>query len=123
SDESIVHAKKLVSLKNELAFARYSGNDELVSRLREELFQSSLSLVKSINYSNLGQLLIASATGRGRGERVKILRELLGFEVGAISDYLRNLVEVYSEFNDEVLKELLSKLVGGTLIFVSKDLG
>lgn len=123
SDVSVAHAKKLVSLKNELAFARYSGNEELVSKLREELFQSTLSLVKSINYSDLGQLLIASATGRGRGERVKILRELLGFEVGAISDYLRNLVEVYSEFNEEVLKELLPKLVGGTLIFVSKDLG
>ncbi|MCS7108090.1 MAG: reverse gyrase [Sulfolobales archaeon] len=122
-DGSIEHAKKVVSLKNELAFARYSGNDGLVSKLREELYQSTLSLVKSINYGSLGQLLIASATGRSRGERVKVLRELLGFEVGAISDYLRNVVEVYDVFSESLCKDLLSRLVGGTLIFVSKDLG
>ncbi|MEM1982920.1 MAG: reverse gyrase [Sulfolobales archaeon] len=123
SDESISHAKKVVSLKSELVFAKYSGNDELVSRLKEDLYQSTLSLVKSIDYSSLGQLLIASATGRSRGERVKVLRELLGFEVGAISDYLRNLVEVYGEFNEDLCRDLLTKLAGGTLIFVSKDLG
>ncbi len=123
SEESITYAKKLVMLKNELAFAKYSNNDELINKLKEELYQNTLSLVKSINYSNLGQLLIASATGRGRGERVKVLRELLGFEVGAISDYLRNLVEVYEEFDEDLLKKLLTKLIGGTLIFTSKDLG
>ncbi|MEM0052482.1 MAG: reverse gyrase [Sulfolobales archaeon] len=123
SDESISYAKKLVSIKSELVFAKYSGNEELVSKLRDELYQNTLNLVKSINYSRLGQLLIASATGRGRGERVKILRELLGFEVGAITDYLRNLVEVYEVFSEEKLKEVLNNLVGGTLVFVSRDLG
>jgi len=123
SDESISYAKKLVSIKSELVFAKYSGNEELVSKLKDELYQNTLNLVKSIDYSRLGQLLIASATGRGRGERVKILRELLGFEVGAITDYLRNLVEVYDVFSEERLKEVLNNLVGGTLVFVSKDLG
>ncbi len=122
-DDSISYAKNLVALKSELAYARYSGNSELVTKLREELYRNTLSLVKSIDYSRLGQLLIASATGRSRGERVKVLREILGFEVGAISDYLRNVVEVYEEFSEASLKELLTKLVGGTLIFVSKDLG
>lgn len=123
NNDAIQHAKKVVELKNELAFIKYLNNEELLSKLRDELYQHTLSLVKLVNYSDIGQLLIASATGRGRGERVKILRELLGFEVGSITDYLRNLIEVYEYQSEDRLKALLKDLIGGTLIFVSKDLG
>lgn len=123
SEEAVLHAKKIVDLKNELAFIKYSSDENLVSKLRDELYQHTLNLVKALNYGDIGQLLIASATGRGRGERVKVLRELLGFEVGSITDYLRNLVEAYDYFSEERLKEILNTLIGGTLIYVSKDMG
>ncbi len=123
NNDAIQHARKVVELKNELAFIRYLNNEGLLSKLRDELYQHTLNLVRLVNYGDIGQLLIASATGRGRGERVKILRELLGFEVGSITDYLRNLVEVYEYQSEDRLRKLLNDLIGGTLIFVSKDLG
>jgi len=123
SEEAIDYAKKVAALKGEIAFIKYLGDEERVNKLRNELYELSFKLIKLMDYSSIGQLLVASATGRGRGERVKILRELLGFEIGAITDYLRNLVEVHAGLGNVDLKDLLSKLIGGTLIFVSKDLG
>jgi len=123
SEEAINLAKKVINLKSEVLYYKYLGNEEKTSELQDQLYEVKLQLAKEINYDEVGQLLIASATGRARGTRVKVLRELLGFEVGSIMDYLRNIVEA-KEFIDKVnLAKLLKKLHGGTLLFVSRDLG
>jgi len=41
-------------------------------------------------------LLVSTATGRARGLRVRLFRELLGFEVGSRSELLRNIVDAYT---------------------------
>jgi len=123
NEEAIKLANKVVNLKNEALFYRIVGNEEKLKEIHNELYEAELSLAKVLNYSNVGQLLIASATGRAKGQRAKILRELLGFEIGSILDYMRNLIEVAEPIDSVNLKSLLSKLHGGTLIFVSKDLG
>ena len=123
SEEPIKTAQKLVSARRELLYYRYSGNTDKINEILRNINELELSLGKSLNYVGVGQVLIASATGRGKGERVKILRELLGFEVGSITDYLRNIVEVAEPITGVRLDELLRKLHRGTLLFVSKDMG
>jgi len=123
SEESIKTAQKLVLAKKELLYYKYSGNQEKVGEILKNIGELELSLGKNLNYVSVGQVLIASATGRGRGERVKVLRELLGFEVGSITDYLRNIVEVVEPLESVRLEELIMKLHRGTLLFVSKDMG
>ena len=123
SEESIKIAQKLVLAKKELLYYKYSGNLEKTNEILKNISELELSLGKTVNYVSVGQVLIASATGRGKGERVKALRELLGFEVGSITDYLRNIVEVVENLENTRLDELIKKLHRGTLIFVSKDLG
>lgn len=116
-------ATKVLQAKQEAVIYKYLGNVEKMRELFVQIENLELNLAKNLNYVNVGQLLIASATGRGRGSRVRILRELLGFELGSITDYMRNIVEAYQPLNYRELVELLKKLTGGTLIFVSKDLG
>ena len=123
SEEAINLAKKVINLKSEILYYKYLGNIEKTSELQEQLYEIKLKLAKEINYDEVGQLLIASATGRAKGTRVKVLRELLGFEVGSIMDYLRNIVEAKEHLDRVDVIKLLKKLHGGTLVFVSKDLG
>ncbi len=123
SEEAINLAKKVINLKSEVLYYKYLGNEEKTSELQEQLYEIRLKLAKEINYDEVGQLLIASATGRAKGTRVKVLRELLGFEVGSIMDYLRNIVEAKERLDRVDIIKLLRKLHGGTLVFVSKDLG
>ena len=123
SEEAIKLARKLVSLKSELMFYKYAGNEEKVNDISEMLYQVEMELAAHLDVDSIGQLLIASATGRAKGSRIKVLREILGFEVGSIMDYLRNIVEVSERLDRADLSELIRKLDGGTLVFVSKDKG
>ncbi len=72
-----------------------------------------------------GQLVIASATGRPRGYKHLVFKELLGFEVGGGSDYMRNVIDSYtltSDVTGEVVR-LASRLGRGGIVFVSQTLG
>ncbi|NPA86879.1 MAG: reverse gyrase [Candidatus Diapherotrites archaeon] len=71
----------------------------------------------------LGQLVVASATGRARGLRVKLFRELLDFEVGSSRANLRNVVNAYTELSDDGFAELIEKLGTGGIVFVATVYG
>ena len=97
---------------------------ERYQTLKSEIEKYKLSRVK------LGQLIVSSATARPRGLKVKLFRELLGFEAGSSSGYLRNIIDVcvYLETrtSESVLKsavEWVKKLGKGGLVFVSKEFG
>ncbi len=73
-----------------------------------------------------GVLLVSSATGNPRSNRIKLFRELLGFEVGRPSFYLRNIVDVYERTEgdtSEKVAELIKRFGKGGLVFVSSDKG
>jgi len=73
-------------------------------------------------------LIVSSATGRPRGQRVRLFRVLLGFEAGGRGDLgLRNVVDSYKYPEDgDVYREAV-RLVGllgdGGLVFVPVDHG
>jgi reverse gyrase len=74
-----------------------------------------------------GVLIVSSATGRPRGIRVKIFRELLGFQIGYRSETLRNIVDTYiiprKERLVDILIRLIKRLGNGGLIYVPVDKG
>lgn len=120
--EDIEVARKLIKLKQSAFILKHASTEQYKEVIRsiEEL---EARLAHSITSRKVGQLLIASATGRGKRERIKVLRELLSFEIGSIVDYLRNVREFSAPLEKTELTELVSSLGGGTLIFVSRDLG
>ena len=64
-----------------------------------------------------GQLMVSTATGR-RGRRTELFRALLNFDVGAVRNTLRNIVDVkVPERNLERLLGILERMGPGALIF------
>ena len=69
-------------------------------------------------------LVVSSATANPRTQRIKLFRELLGFEVGRPIFYLRNVVDTYTmDYSFERMVEFLKRYRGGGLVFVSSDKG
>jgi len=71
-------------------------------------------------------MIIASATGSARGDRIKLYRELLGFEVGSGRSALRNVVDSYLMPERDIkehLEELLGRLGKGGIVFTPIDQG
>ncbi len=115
TEENIEKAYELIKLKDK----RKKGKEdwELIRRLSKEL---------SVRSSKAeGVLVVSSATGNPRSSRIKLFRELLGFEVGRPTLYMRNVVDLYEETEDldSSLVEKIRKLGGGGLVFVSSDMG
>ena len=68
-----------------------------------------------------GVLIVSSATSNPKSNRIKLFRELLGFEVGTPTFYLRNVVDSYHPLEKAELSDLIKKLGKGGLVFVPSD--
>lgn len=125
NEDIIRNAEKLVFLKINLMKTKASGNEELASQIAEEISETEERIYQYKVNASVGQLILSSATGRARGLKVKIFKELLGFEVGGISEYMRNIIDIHEKMKDP-LKDVLKvyeKLGPGGLVFVSKEYG
>ncbi len=120
--EDIDVAKSLVKLRRSASALKHA-NPEHYKQVAKSVEELEARLASSIRTRRVGQLLIASATGRGRRERVKVLGQLLNFEIGNITDYLRSVREFSAPLEGTRLRELIETLGRGTLVFVSRDLG
>ncbi len=125
--EVIECASRLIVLKRRIAI-----NLRLKKSIPEDLSEEFNNLNKKVSdyltrYSNeIGCLVVSTATGRPRGLRVKLFRELLGFEIGSRSEFLRNISDLYVLVDDDLLNKLLevvNKLGRGGLVFVPVSKG
>lgn len=127
SEDDVSNAYKIIKAKRDLFFYKASGKLDKVEEKQLEIEQLTLLIEEAKASKKIGQLAIASATGRQAGIKPKLFRELLSFEVGGIHDYMRNIIEAYKIVDDDKLPKLLVGLVkdlgNGGLIFVSKDRG
>uniref|UniRef100_A0A7C1PBL5 Reverse gyrase n=1 Tax=Thermofilum pendens TaxID=2269 RepID=A0A7C1PBL5_THEPE len=118
SREDIGKALELVYTRVRLAAAARRG--QLSQDLLDKVGQLEEDVKKAAAKKH-GVLLVSTATGRARGLRVRLFRELLGFEVGSRSELLRNIVDAYTVVpKGEVLREVVSlatRLGSGGLIF------
>ncbi|SHK19422.1 reverse gyrase [Thermocrinis minervae] len=111
-EEDIQKALELIKEKSS-----HNRDYEKIKSLSEE--------VKKLSLKAKGVLVVSSATSNPRSNRVKLFRELLGFEVGTPTFYLRNVVDAYVHERPtiETLVNWIRKLGKGGLVFVSSDMG
>ncbi len=115
---------------------RKEKEDEKCSRIIEEVerCKSLLNKVKetrtklSEKRKNVGIIIVSSATGRARGKRVRLFRELLGFDIGSRPELFRNIVDTYvippkHKPIEELVYELVKTLGTGGLVYVPVDKG
>ncbi len=112
------------ALKNVVKkYGRCFENDVPIDLKLEELHRKL-----SAKRRTCGFVVLSSATGKARGRRVKLFRELLGFSVGARAEVYRNIVDSYivpepGTSIEELVYDLVKKLGSGGLIFVTLDRG
>ena len=125
TEESVETAYKLVTKKMDFSIALSNKKEDKIKQLEQEISDLQMNLLNSNNEEIKGQLIIASATGRPKGIKHLIFRELLGFEIGGGTDYLRNVFDTYI-ISKDVLNEaiqLVKKLGKGGIIFISQSYG
>ncbi|WP_148683607.1 reverse gyrase [Fervidicoccus fontis] len=127
-EDDVKIAERLIKCRNELFFYLGTNNKEKTENLKKGCEELEVSLEEAKAKKKIGQLAVASATGRQAGSKPKLFKELLGFEIGGIHDYMRNIIDsfyLYKEDKEliEKIKEIVNNLGSGGLIFVSKDLG
>ncbi|MHC1627621.1 MAG: reverse gyrase [Candidatus Nezhaarchaeales archaeon] len=128
--EAVDLAMKVVKERARIIGLMKVGRKEKVEELRARLNEMSEQLNKLVSKGGFGQLVVLSATGRARGLRVRLFRELLGFEAGTIMEYMRNIQDCYVMVEgtrpEDLMRptlELIKKLGSGGLVYVSYDLG
>ncbi len=86
---------------------------------------SEKEFFEKLSNKRKGLLIVSTATSNPRSYRIKLFKELLGFEVGKPTIYLRNIVDVYEFVEKEKLEEktlnLLKRFKTGGLVFLSSS--
>jgi reverse gyrase len=129
SEEIQEVATKAILVRIRLAriFAQRGSDADEVESLLGEYRQLKKQIDEyRLTHSGLGQLIVSSATARPRGLKVKVFRELLGFDAGSSATYLRNIIDAEVKLEGDVLGQvvgLVKRLGRGGLIFVAKDYG
>uniref|UniRef100_UPI00262A15D0 reverse gyrase n=1 Tax=Thermocrinis sp. TaxID=2024383 RepID=UPI00262A15D0 len=113
SPEDIGLALRLIRLKEKLNKSQEDWEE--IKKLSEQ--------VARVSQKRKGVLVVSSATSNPRSSRIKLFRELLGFEVGTPTFYLRNVLDTYEDINKLPLEEWIRKLGKGGLVFVPSDKG
>ena len=115
NEEIVLKAWELTKSRRNVYTSRSKKLRELVEELEQEIDE-----YKAMH--SIGQLIVSSATGRVRGRRVRLFRELLNFEIGSVRDVFRNVEDTYifpkhGDVVSEVVR-VVEKLGEGGLIFV-----
>lgn len=119
-DEDVVSSCiKLVKLKQRLIIAKASRSLENLESMQREVEELS-AYIRDRSSRMRRQLVVASATGRIRGLKSLVLRELMGFDAGVMFEYWRNVDDVYLEpeaLLGERIIGLVKKLGSGIILY------
>ncbi len=122
--------REAAALARRIQVARQAGKGheglrERLRRVEEEINRIKARLEEA--RARAASLIVSSATGRPRGQRVRLFRVLLGFEAGGRSDIgLRRVIDSYTIPRGSVEEEvigLVKRLGDGVLVFVPIDWG
>ena len=115
SEEDINKALELIKLKEKPN--KKEEDWEEIKKRSEEL--------KEISKKATGVIAVSSATGNPRSNRIKLFRELLGFEVGRPVLSMRNILDLYEKPENltQTLINRLKEFGKGGLVFVASDYG
>ncbi|MEM0026377.1 MAG: reverse gyrase [Ignisphaera sp.] len=117
-DELIEIGLRLIKTKQKMLMAKLSRSQDEVDKIRKDLVEIEAQLRDRLSKVTT-QLIVASATGRSKGIKAILLKELLGFDAGAVFEYLRNVDDFYVSLDkiEEVIN--IVKVFRSGIIFVS----
>lgn len=127
-DRDIEIGYKLIDLKRKSSFCVNLDKECLIDGkpVLDVIEEYSKAISKKRKYCGL--LIISSATGKARGKRVKLFRELLGFSIGSTVEIYRNIVDAYTYIEHpgkaiDKLVEVIRRVGDGGIVYVPLDLG
>ncbi|ASJ14383.1 reverse gyrase [Thermococcus radiotolerans] len=129
NDDVIEKAWEIIRLKKQMSKylnGRAQDREERLKELNGSIGKLQREIEEFKAKNGVGIMIIASATGSARGDRIKLYRELLGFEVGSGRSALRNVVDSYLKPSRDIkehVEELLERLGKGGIIFTPIDQG
>ncbi|QDA31022.1 reverse gyrase [Thermococcus indicus] len=129
NDEVIGKAWEIIRLKKQMSKylnGRAKDREERLKELNAQIAELQREIEEFKSKNDIGIMIIASATGSARGDRIKLYRELLGFEVGSGRSALRNVADSYLKPSKDIrehIEELLTMLGKGGIIFTPIDQG
>ncbi|NJE01791.1 reverse gyrase [Thermococcus sp. JdF3] len=129
NDEVIGKAWEIIRLKKQMSKylnGRAKDREERLKELNVQISELQREIEKFKRENPIGIMIIASATGSARGDRIKLYRELLGFEVGSGRSALRNVADSYLKPSKDIkehVEDLLTMLGKGGIIFTPIDQG
>ncbi|NJE30792.1 reverse gyrase [Thermococcus sp. 18S1] len=129
NDEVIGKAWEIIRLKKQMSKylnGRAKDREERLKELNAQIAELQRDIEEFKRENPIGIMIIASATGSARGDRIKLYRELLGFEVGSGRSALRNVADTYLKPNKDIkehVEDLLTMLGKGGIIFTPIDQG
>ena len=117
SSKDVKKAYQLIDLKANLANVKDEKNMKKILK-KIEILEKKLPKLSSL-------LIVSSATAKPKGKRVKLFRELLGFEIGSSTAIFRNVKDLYLLRKDvkKQIFDLIKKLGKGGIVFVSLEDG
>ncbi len=102
---------KAMEVAYRIAQERVRGNEAVVRKLERRIEKMK---------QDHGILIVSSATGRAKGKKIVLYRELLDFEIGSSAESLRNVQDAYTHGD---IVRIVKELGRGGLVFVSQELG
>ncbi|WP_457680909.1 reverse gyrase [Thermovibrio sp.] len=121
TEDDVNLAMKVLDIKAKLASSKGNPPSSLLNALKkyERYLEKRRASIENV-------LVVSSATSQPRSRRVKLFRELLGFEVGKSASALRNVEDVLIYTDKDFLSEtvkLIKKFGKGVFVFTSSDAG
>ena len=130
ADSMIRQPKNIDKVLNLIGFTNEDIEKALkiIDLKRKGNFEEAENIKATIDTTNKGRIIAASATLAPKTKRVNIFRELLNFEIGLSSTHLRNVEDLFINLSGKSFEDLIKtsiewikKLGSGGFIFLSDD--
>ncbi|EHP88819.1 reverse gyrase [Methanotorris formicicus] len=124
ASKNIDKSLKLLGFSDEIIKKAYNILYLIRKKKIEDALKEREKLKEMISKIDHGCMIVASATGKSYGDKVKLYRELLDFEIGYGMSKLRDVEDIYDEnLSLEKILEYIKIFGDGGIVFVPIDYG
>ncbi|MCX8188301.1 MAG: reverse gyrase [Nitrososphaeria archaeon] len=125
SEEIIAQGLRLIELRRK--YQKNLRKGENVTELIDEIWNIRKRIENYMNTKKIGNIIVSGASPRAkRTKRIKLFKELMGFEIGSRIEFIRNIEDLFIQKVDNIEEKVvqLVKILGsGGIIFVPMDKG
>ncbi|MCS7112222.1 MAG: reverse gyrase [Ignisphaera sp.] len=127
-EKDIEMGYRLIDLRRRMAFCIDADSECLIDGKPIQELIDEYSKIMIEKRKTCGLLIVSSATGRARGRRIRLFKEVLGFSIGSTAGVYRNVIDTYiyvGSYENAADKAVMivNRLGNGGIILVPQDLG